>query len=132
MSTINPAPLNGPGGDTHAGLPVAGYRPQTSDKVETVNANKEAEEQVLRILDGLAGRPEVDKRWLAIGRTHIETGFMAVNRAVFQPGRVSLPGDVPALAAETVADTASQDLRSRGEPRIPRREEALPNGRPHP
>jgi hypothetical protein len=124
--------MNGPGGDTHLGLPVAGYRPQTSDKVETVNANKETEEQVLRILDGLAGRPEVDKRWLAIGRTHIETGFMAVNRAVFQPGRASLPGDVPALAAETVADTASQDLRSRGEPRIPRREEALPNGRPHP
>jgi hypothetical protein len=119
MSTINPSPLNGPGGDTHAGLPVAGYRPQTADKVETVNANKEAEEQVLRILDGLAGRPEVDKRWLAIGRTHIETGFMTVNRAVFQPGRVSLPGDVPALAAETVTDTASQDLRSRGEPRIP-------------
>lgn len=28
--------------------------------------------------------------------------------------------------------SASQDLRSRGEPRIPRREEGLPNGRPHP
>lgn len=30
------------------------------------------------------------------------------------------------------APGAAQDLRSRGEPRVPRREERLPNGRPHP
>ena len=103
--------------EKHDGLPVSGYRPQTADKVSLVNANKEAEEQVLRILDGLAARQEVDKRWLAIGRTAIENGFMAVNRAVFQPGRVALPGDVPALSADLPAETQSQDTRSRGEPR---------------
>lgn len=107
------------GASQHQGLPVSGYRPQTADKVDTVNANKVAEEQVLRILDGLAARPDVDKRWLAIGRTAIENGFMAVNRAVFQPGRVSLPSDLPALAHETVPDSATQDLRSSGEPRVP-------------
>lgn len=74
----------------HSGLPVAGYRPQSDDKVALVNANKQAEERVLRILDALAEQPEIDKRWLAIGRTEIEKGFMAVNRAVFQPGRVEL------------------------------------------
>jgi hypothetical protein len=31
--------------------------------------------------------PETDKRWAAIGRTHIEQWFMAMNRAVFKPRR---------------------------------------------
>lgn len=75
----------------HNGLPVEGYRAQPSSNVDKVNLNKVAEERVLRILDGLAGDPDVDKRWLAIGRTSIEQGFMAVNRAVFQPSRVPLP-----------------------------------------
>jgi hypothetical protein len=77
----------------HNGLPVAGYRPQSTERVDLVNENKRAEEQVLRILDALAASSMTDKRWLAIGRTAIEQGFMAVNRAIFQPARVTLPGD---------------------------------------
>jgi hypothetical protein len=77
----------------HQGLPVSGYRPQSADRVSLVNANKEVEERVLRILDELAASDAVDKRWLAIGRTHIEQGFMAVNRSIFQPTRVALPDD---------------------------------------
>lgn len=80
---------------THSGLPVAGYRPQTDAKVATVNVNKQIEERVLRQLDAMAKDDNVDKRWLAIGRTAIENGFMAVNRAVFQPGRAMLPEDAP-------------------------------------
>lgn len=72
----------------HDGLPVAGYKPQSTEAVELVNANKVVEEIVLRNLDDLAEMPGVDKRWLAIGRTLIEQGFMAVNRAVFKPGRI--------------------------------------------
>lgn len=79
---------------TNQGLPVAGYKPQADEAIEKVNANKRAEEMVLRILDDLATREEIDKRWLAIGRTQIEQGFMAVNRAVFKPGRVRLPGEI--------------------------------------
>lgn len=77
----------------HAGLPVAGYRPQPTSNVELVNAMKAAEERVLRQLDVLAQRDDIDKRWLAAGRTDIEKGFMAVNRSVFRPQRVPLPGD---------------------------------------
>ena len=58
-----------------------------------VNANKLLEEQVLREFDAPAAMPDVDKRWLAVGRTHIEQGFMAVNRAIFQPSRVKFPGE---------------------------------------
>lgn len=79
---------------TFNGLPVSGYRPQSEGAVDLVNANKEIEEQLLRRLDALAVREDVDKRWLQIGRTSIEQGFMAVNRAVFRPGRIRLSGDV--------------------------------------
>lgn len=78
---------------THDGLPVAGYRPQSSDRVATVNENKTLEEMVLRQLDKLVTSKECDGRWLALGRTHLELAFMAINRAVFQPTRVTLPGD---------------------------------------
>lgn len=74
----------------HDGLPVAGYKPQNEEAVKLVNENKYAEEAVLQLLDELAARDDVDKQWLAIGRTQIEQGFMAVNRAVFQPERANL------------------------------------------
>lgn len=76
----------------HNGLPVAGYRPQTDEKIALVNKNKEWEEFLLRRLDGLKDELvcPIDQRWLAIGRSHIEQGFMAINRAIFQPSRVDL------------------------------------------
>lgn len=75
---------------THIGLPVAGYRPQDDDAVSKVNGLKQHEERVLRALDALREDPQIDQRWLAIGRSSIEQGFMAANRAVFKPGRVEL------------------------------------------
>ena len=74
----------------HEGLPVAGYKPQSDASVKLVNGNKQIEEVIMRILDMMKTKTTIDQRWLAIGRTSIENGFMAVNRAVFQPGRVKL------------------------------------------
>lgn len=78
-------------GTTHDGLPVQGYKPQSQANVDLVNSMKAAEENILRMLDTLQGT--ADPRWLAVGRTHIEQGFMAVNRSIFKPGRAKLPGD---------------------------------------
>lgn len=87
------------------GLPVSGYRPQTAARIDAVNYLKQAEERVLRILDTLAKDRspifpysteltlETDKRWLAIARTQIEQGFMAANRSIFQPARITLQED---------------------------------------
>lgn len=71
-------------------LPVAGYKPQSQATIDIVNSNKRLEEQALRQLDVLASLPEIDKRWLAIGRTHLEQAWMAINRSVFKPNRVDL------------------------------------------
>lgn len=77
----------------HLGLPVQGYKPQPAEAVELVNYMKQREEELLRDLDKMASDLNIDKRWLAIGRTGIEQAFMAINRSVFQPGRITLPGD---------------------------------------
>jgi hypothetical protein len=74
----------------HEGLPVAGYRPQPEWTVSMVNSNKREEEKILQKLDLLADNPDVDKRWLAIGRTELEKAFMSINRAIFRPSRVKL------------------------------------------
>lgn len=79
----------------HEGLPVSGYRSQSSHAVDDVNHNKAMEERVLRRLDALKDDPDVDQRWLAIGREHMEKAWMAVNRAIFKPSRAELPEDGP-------------------------------------
>lgn len=77
----------------HEGLPVAGYQPQSDDKVQTVNRAKELEERVLRHLDGLRANPDFDQRMVSIAITGIQEAFMWANRAVFQPSRIKLPED---------------------------------------
>lgn len=84
----------------HDTLPVAGYTPQPQYKIDLVNENKRLEETILRQLDRMGGRrfdnnlePAADPRWLAIARTYIEQGFMALNRSIFKPTRIPLPGD---------------------------------------
>lgn len=76
--------------------PIAGYQDVSSAKATMINQNKMLEEEILRRLDALKTNGLVDGRWLAIGRTHIEEAFMAINRSIFQPGRVQLPSDVQA------------------------------------
>jgi hypothetical protein len=78
----------------HNALPVAGYKAQSEERVKLVNANKQAEERLLRGLDALAREPNIDQRWLKIAYTHFEQGFMALNRSIFMPERVKLPEDV--------------------------------------
>ena len=79
------------------GLPVAGYKPtQPPEAIEAVNRFKELEERTLRAIEALSvagSAVDHDPRWLAIGRTDLQRAFMAINRAVFQPGRVALPED---------------------------------------
>lgn len=80
----------------HPGLPVAGYKPQTDEKVSVVNHNKELEERTLRKIDAMAksaAETGYDPRMIALARTGIQEAFMWLNRAVFQPGRIKLPED---------------------------------------
>jgi hypothetical protein len=73
---------------------IAGYRAMSQTELDVFKDVKEAEERVLRFLEALpAAVPELDARWLAIGRTHIQQATMAILRAVARPQRIALPED---------------------------------------
>lgn len=77
------------------GLPVHGYQSQTEENVALVNQFKQNEERMLRDIDTLMMDPNAryDKRCLAIAMHDMQTAFMWLNRAVFQPKRIQLPED---------------------------------------
>lgn len=82
-----------------ATTPVSGYTPLTQVQVDDVNRNKAIEERLLRRIEVLLSRalnPIVDPRWAAVAKTHFEQGFMALNRAIMQPKRITLFYDDPA------------------------------------
>ncbi len=83
----------------HEGLPVPGYRPQTTTAIDQVTENKIMEERLLRVIDRFRDSGQADLRWLAMARTDLERGFMALNRAIFQPARIALPEDAPPAPA---------------------------------
>jgi hypothetical protein len=76
--------------------PIFGYKDVKPVTQELVDANKEREERLLRAVDewNKINEAYLDHRWLAIARTHFQQGFMAMNRAIFKPQRISLPEDV--------------------------------------
>lgn len=77
--------------------PVLSYTTQTNDNVAAVNINKVLEEVALRRIDELALNPDCDQRWVNIARTHLQEGFMALNRAIFKPQRIEGPLDFEAV-----------------------------------
>lgn len=65
------------------------YTKPSDAQLAHFNQNKVLEELVLRQIERLVAEdPELDMRWLAIARTQIEQGFMALNRAVMRPERL--------------------------------------------
>ena len=100
--------------DTHTGLPVAGYVDQSAGNVALVNENKQLEERLLRQIERLHELGTCDPRMLHLATTGIQQACMWLNRAVFQPGRVTLPEDplpepepVPAPVAATTSRKAA-------------------------
>ena len=79
--------------EDHKPMPIPGYTAQADENVQLVSVNKVLEERVLRQIDFIQSLSDIDKRWVDIAREHIEQGFMALNRAVFQPQRIE--GDLP-------------------------------------
>lgn len=68
------------------------YTDQSEQNKAQVNQNKILEEKVLRQIDDIKStNSNVDLRWIAEAKTHIETGFMCLNRGIFQPTRIDGP-----------------------------------------
>ena len=69
--------------NTQQGL--KGYRNLSDDEKELINEGKELAEKVGEFVAKLNSVPSTDKRWLASGKTDLQTGFMKLTRAIAPP-----------------------------------------------
>ncbi len=65
--------------------PITGYRTLTTAEIEAMNEGKALAVQIGEWVDRLMADPSTDKRWVAIGKTHLQQGFMAALRGIAQP-----------------------------------------------
>lgn len=66
-------------------MKIHGYTQLTEAQVAQINAIKEAADGIGELIDALKEQPSTDHRWLAIGQTDLQKGFMAVVRSIAQP-----------------------------------------------
>ena len=64
---------------------IVGYRELSQAEIDTINSLKKLGLEIKEGIDELATLPEVDQRWLAIGRTHMQEGLMAIIRSIAKP-----------------------------------------------
>lgn len=67
---------------------IRGYRDMTAGEIATINAIKDMAADVgsyVRILEADLDGDGYDQRWVAIAKTHLQQGFMAMVRAVAKP-----------------------------------------------
>lgn len=64
---------------------IKGYRDLSPDEVALMNRIKAKAVEVGDLVADLNKAAGLDQRWVAIGRTDLQTGFMALVRAVAQP-----------------------------------------------
>lgn len=64
---------------------IKGYRDLSDEEITLINQLKTLAEVVGEKVEEINNRPDSDKRWAAIARTDLQTGFMALIRAVAKP-----------------------------------------------
>lgn len=64
---------------------IKGYRDLTQHEIDAMNKVKEAAENVGDIVATLRQVPELDQRWVSIGATELQQGFMALVRSIAKP-----------------------------------------------
>lgn len=64
---------------------ISGYRDLSEDEIMIINRIKESSEIIGIQVQSLREDPRFDQRWINIGATHLQEGFMALVRAIAQP-----------------------------------------------
>ena len=63
---------------------IKGYRELDENEIALMNTVKEYGAGLEAMIDSLEAN-DVDKRWVAIGRTHLQQGLMALTRSIAKP-----------------------------------------------
>lgn len=64
---------------------IKGYKELSQTQIDLMNTVKEYGRQIGMLIEDLAQDPEVDQRWLAIGKTELQKGLMSVTRSISKP-----------------------------------------------
>ena len=64
---------------------ITGYRDLTQAEIDMMNMVKGLAEKAGAELEIVNANPTTDKRWVAIARTHLQEGFMALTRSIAKP-----------------------------------------------
>ena len=65
---------------------IKGYRDLSQEQIDLMNKIKnDIGMQLEELVDKLNTDPDTDKRWVAIGKTDLQTGLMALIRSIAQP-----------------------------------------------
>lgn len=64
---------------------VTGYRQLTEVEATLMNEIKQKGVELGELVDKLFANETLDKRWVAIGKTELQQGIMALVRSVAQP-----------------------------------------------
>jgi hypothetical protein len=64
---------------------IIGYRQLSPNEAEMMNDVKRLAEQAGVMCDSLEGLRDIDPRWVAIARTQLQLGFMALSRSIAKP-----------------------------------------------
>ena len=64
---------------------IKGYRDLTQEEIDLMNEAKALSEQVGALTEKIKGTSGIDPRWLSIGVTDLQKGFMAVIRSIAKP-----------------------------------------------
>lgn len=65
---------------------IKGYRDLSAEEIALMNEIKAKAAEVGELMEKLRARPELNQRWISIGVTDLQKGFMCVIRGIAQPG----------------------------------------------
>ena len=64
---------------------IKGYRELNQVEIDLMNAIKTQGEIIGQLVASMRADPTLDHRWVSIGATDLQTGLMALTRAVARP-----------------------------------------------
>ena len=64
---------------------INGYRELTDKEISVINDIKDLANLIGRMVEEMEKIDGIDQRWLAIGKTDLQKGFMSVVRSIAKP-----------------------------------------------
>jgi len=64
---------------------ITGYRDLSQEEIDAMNEIKELANQVGELITKLEYTDSLDRRWIAIGKTDLQKGFMSLTRGIAKP-----------------------------------------------